>query len=108
MVPVTKPTTLGLPNFTVSMTSQVSEATAAESCVASIAMPASAPAPSAEPALKPNQPTHSSEAPTITIQGACGGRTPAGKRTEEHTSELPSLMRKSYAVFCLKKKKKPT
>src|SRR3546814_3024817 len=27
-------------------------------------------------------------------------------RSEEHTSELPSLMRKSYAVFCLKKKKK--
>src|SRR3546814_2319343 len=26
-------------------------------------------------------------------------------RSEEHTSELPSLMRISYAVFCLKKKK---
>src|SRR3546814_8892034 len=26
-------------------------------------------------------------------------------RSEEHTSELQSLMRKSYAVFCLKKKK---
>src|SRR3546814_3707989 len=31
-------------------------------------------------------------------------RTP--KRSEEHTSELQSLMRISYAVFCLKKKKK--
>src|SRR3546814_8278508 len=30
---------------------------------------------------------------------------PAG-RSEEHTSELQSLMRISYAVFCLKKKKK--
>src|SRR3546814_1422726 len=30
----------------------------------------------------------------------------AGERSEEHTSELPSLMRSSYAVFCLKKKKK--
>src|SRR3546814_4371045 len=33
----------------------------------------------------------------------------AGKqdnRSEEHTSELQSLMRISYAVFCLKKKKK--
>src|SRR3546814_9914426 len=31
---------------------------------------------------------------------------PAGKyRSEEHTSELQSLMRISYAVFCLKKKK---
>src|SRR3546814_6906542 len=29
----------------------------------------------------------------------------AGDRSEEHTSELQSLMRISYAVFCLKKKK---
>src|SRR3546814_9070754 len=28
-----------------------------------------------------------------------------GPRSEEHTSELQSLMRNSYAVFCLKKKK---
>src|SRR3546814_3440843 len=32
--------------------------------------------------------------------GCCGLR-----RSEEHTSELQSLMRISYAVFCLKKKK---
>src|SRR3546814_10757455 len=32
--------------------------------------------------------------------GACGD-----SRSEEHTSELQSLMRISYAVFCLKKKK---
>src|SRR3546814_6773280 len=32
----------------------------------------------------------------------------AAKRSEEHTSELQSLMRISYAVFCLKKKKKRT
>src|SRR3546814_3580983 len=31
-----------------------------------------------------------------------------GARSEEHTSELQSLMRISYAVFCLKKKKKTT
>src|SRR3546814_6228274 len=30
----------------------------------------------------------------------------AAIRSEEHTSELQSLMRSSYAVFCLKKKKK--
>src|SRR3546814_3773947 len=30
------------------------------------------------------------------------------ERTEEHTSELQSLMRNSYAVYCLKKKKKHT
>src|SRR3546814_2844639 len=31
---------------------------------------------------------------------------PTSCRSEEHTSELQSLMRISYAVFCLKKKKK--
>src|SRR3546814_4636832 len=40
------------------------------------------------------------------------GRTKAVKaacyRSEEHTSELQSLMRISYAVFCLKNKKKTT
>src|SRR3546814_10093686 len=35
-------------------------------------------------------------------QRAVGGARP---RSEEHTSELQSLMRISYAVFCLKKKK---
>src|SRR3546814_7412726 len=33
-------------------------------------------------------------------------RAKAESRSEEHTSELQSLMRISYAVFCLKKKKK--
>src|SRR3546814_6821768 len=33
------------------------------------------------------------------------GATPLNRRSEEHTSELQSLMRISYAVFCLKKKK---
>src|SRR3546814_5767607 len=36
-------------------------------------------------------------------QGFAGGRS---RRSEEQTSELKSLMRKSYAVFCLKNKKK--
>src|SRR3546814_1349914 len=35
-----------------------------------------------------------------------GRDTPLSSRSEEHTSELQSLMRISYAVFCLKKKKK--
>src|SRR3546814_4431150 len=34
------------------------------------------------------------------------GSSSDGRRSEEHTSELQSLMRISYAVFCLKKKKK--
>src|SRR3546814_2425912 len=36
----------------------------------------------------------------IPVAKNCGGI----KRSEEHTSELQSLMRISYAVFCLKKK----
>src|SRR3546814_8409907 len=32
----------------------------------------------------------------------------SARRSEEHTSELQSLMRISYAVFCLKKKKQTT
>src|SRR3546814_1909483 len=36
--------------------------------------------------------------------GSVGGTTQGGYRSEEHTSELQSLMRISYAVFCLKKK----
>src|SRR3546814_7825228 len=36
---------------------------------------------------------------------AMGGAGDGGNRSEEHTSELKSLMRISYAVFCLKKKK---
>src|SRR3546814_3208999 len=34
----------------------------------------------------------------------CGRGARGGDRSEEHTSELQSLMRISYAVFCLKKK----
>src|SRR3546814_10767060 len=33
---------------------------------------------------------------------------PDSRRSEEHTSELQSLMSISYAVFCLKTNKKPT
>src|SRR3546814_3874289 len=35
----------------------------------------------------------------------CGNAKPGEGRSEEHTSELQSLMRLSYAVFCLKNKK---
>src|SRR3546814_6751930 len=42
-----------------------------------------------------------------TSEGTAAGKsvTIAPARSEEHTSELQSLMRISYAVFCLKKKK---
>src|SRR3546814_4059067 len=36
------------------------------------------------------------------------GHVPDSERSEEHTSELQSLMRISYAVFCLKKKNNNT
>src|SRR3546814_9366114 len=54
------------------------------------------------------------QAPALAVSAATGNLLPAiaGARSEEHTSELQSLMRSSYAVFCLKKKKittdKPT
>src|SRR3546814_7357973 len=40
--------------------------------------------------------------------GARGQPAICSARSEEHTSELQSLMRISYAVFCLKKKKQKT
>src|SRR3546814_5992454 len=55
------------------------------------------------------------EAPRMSqkVPTACGSGTPRPDtsrpaRSEEHTSELQSLMRISYAVFCLKKKKPNT
>src|SRR3546814_19222268 len=41
-------------------------------------------------------------------RGQSAGHTAIALRSEEHTSELQSLMRISYAVFCLKKKTKNT
>src|SRR3546814_3575473 len=43
----------------------------------------------------------------LALADAPAPRTQEIARSEEHTSELQSLMRTSYAVFCLKKKKKP-
>src|SRR3546814_8380287 len=50
---------------------------------------------------------HRHNAPRFASHGAARqGGTRLVSRSEEHTSELQSLMRISYAVFCLKKKKK--
>src|SRR3546814_4235663 len=49
-----------------------------------------------------NQAMHRLDAEQLTIQAELG----RDYRSEEHTSELQSLMRISYAVFCLKKKTK--
>src|SRR3546814_3085267 len=46
-----------------------------------------------------------SHAPAIQHIALNAVQRPASARSEEHTSELQSLMRISYAVFCLKKKK---
>src|SRR3546814_10061994 len=53
----------------------------------------------------PTRPAHSLERPTFEMPA---GAVDAHIRSEEHTSELQSLMRISYAVFCLKKKNKTT
>src|SRR3546814_3154135 len=61
-------------------------------------------------------PRPSSAAPTKSSAASSGtacsglerGRPTEIARSEEHTSELQSLMRISYAVFCLKKKITPT
>src|SRR3546814_4214435 len=42
------------------------------------------------------------EAPVGTVE--TWSNQESGNRSEEHTSELQSIMRNSYAVFCLKKK----
>src|SRR3546814_6269035 len=47
---------------------------------------------------------HSGLLPKLVAEGF-RGPVYATPRSEEHTSELQSLMRNSYAVFCLKKKK---
>src|SRR3546814_10554354 len=51
---------------------------------------------------KLSTPPRMASALQIMIDGPLGA---AAYRSEEHTSELQSLMRISYAVFCLKKKK---
>src|SRR3954470_327649 len=61
--PETAPSTEGLPLAIHSANIQPRAAAAVAICVTAMAMPARPLAPTAEPALKPNQPTHSSEAP---------------------------------------------
>src|SRR3546814_1171851 len=46
------------------------------------------------------------EAGADIIRVSCPDEDSTAARSEEHTSELQSLMRISYAVFCLKKKNK--
>src|SRR3546814_9734893 len=68
--------------------------------------------PELQPALKPAERTRPlaakpvpDGAPEARPEEPDSTRHDAETRSEEHTSELQSLMRNSYAVFCLKKKK---
>src|SRR3546814_7630769 len=64
------------------------------------------PVPSGRSAFRTSDPTLK---PTRSVSSPSGNTIPPlnrGLRSEEHTSELQSLMSISYAVFCLKKKKK--
>ena len=61
--PEMMPSMLGFLCTSHSMNIQASAAVAVAICVTAMAMPAEPLAATAEPALKPNQPTHSSEAP---------------------------------------------
>src|SRR3546814_5487892 len=75
-----------------------------------------APAPGAQPIPAGGRLPSNREPWSYPCRQAFGARGPAGtewparavgfpQRSEEHTSELQSLMRISYAVFCLKKNK---
>ena len=70
--PEMMPSTEGLPLAIHSANIQARAAAAVAICVTAIAMPARPPAEVAEPALKPNQPTHSSEAPITASVRLCG------------------------------------
>src|SRR3546814_10361948 len=54
--------------------------------------------------IRRNSFTTACRAPALTLRAMVSAAN-AANRSEEHTSELQSLMRNSYAVFCLNKKK---
>src|SRR3546814_4614225 len=61
--------------------------------------------PTPRPPATPHHHRHLDRRPRMTTTASTRPRASAPKsRSEEHTSELQSLMRISYAVFCLKKK----
>src|SRR3546814_7144853 len=85
-----------------------SSATAASRCSAAARRPRKRERPPGAPPADPmNAPETIIPAEAPPAQEDKRAAVPLGKRvrSEEHTSELQSLMRNSYAVFCLKKKK---
>src|SRR5579871_6524380 len=71
--PEQMPRTDGLPLAIHSTNIQPKAAAAVAICVTAIAMPALTPEETADPALKPNQPTHSNDAPITVSTRLCGG-----------------------------------
>src|SRR5579864_1490881 len=89
-MPEATPNTLGFPFPSHSAVTQPSAAAAAEKWVAAKALLARAPALTALPALKPNQPNHNSPAPMRLSTTLCGGIGSFGKparlpKTSAHT-----------------------
>src|SRR5205823_2576750 len=91
-IPEATPSTLGLPLKSHSIPAQPRAAAAAEKCVAANALEASAPALTALPALKPNQPTHSKPVPIRLRTTLCGSIGSRGKPTR-----LPSVSAQTRA-----------
>src|SRR3546814_2653310 len=96
--PLFPPTRLFRSTRAVGTTPVTQQSVAAKFGSAKASLPG-APAPASVP---------SSAAPLIdeSVQAATSDWSERAAGSEEHTSELQSLMRISYAVFCLKKKKK--
>ena len=85
-MPVAMPSTLGLPNLNHSMLIQASDPAAAAMWVTSIAIPAAPFAANALPALNPNQPTQSIDAPVTVMVKLCG-RKPAAIAEHERRDQ---------------------
>ena len=92
--PVVIPSTLGLPRLDHSMSIQVNPAIAAEMWVTAIAMPAVPSAASSLPALKPNQPTQSIDAPTTVSTRLLGAIDVVG-----YPRRLPSTRQSTRAAI---------
>src|ERR687885_1238051 len=96
--PAAAPSTLGEPLCSQLAVIQVMDAIAVARCVTTNALVARPPEAIALPALKPNQPNHSNDAPSTTMVASCGSSCSLPKpsrrpRTRAQTSaEMPELM----------------
>src|SRR6185436_16669017 len=96
--PVIMPSTVGLDASCQSSSAHVSPAAAVATCVTTNALVASPPDASALPALNPNQPNHSSPAPSTANGRLCGGEIRSGypwrlpSTSAEASAAAPALM----------------